>query len=118
MTLRWYQQEAFDAAVAWMRRCIDPALIELPTGSGKSHVVSAIAEWSHHESGKKVLCLAPSKELTEQNFEKYQIGRASCRERVEIPGGAGAVEQNGAGARTRRRSREGTDQGQMVGAEN
>jgi len=72
MTLRWYQQEAFDAAVAWMRRCIDPALIELPTGSGKSHVVSAIAEWSHHESGKKVLCLAPSKELTEQNFEKYQ----------------------------------------------
>lgn len=72
MTLRWYQQEAFDAAVAWMRRCVDPAVIELPTGSGKSHVVSAIAEWSHHESGKKVLCLAPSKELTEQNFEKYQ----------------------------------------------
>lgn len=72
MPLRWYQQESFDAAVKWMRRCVDPALIELATGAGKSHVVSAIADWAQSTSGKKVLCLAPSKELTEQNFSKYE----------------------------------------------
>ena len=72
MPLRPYQQSAFDAAVAWMRRCLDPALLELATGSGKSHIVAAIADWAQVNSGKKVLCLAPSKELTEQNFSKYE----------------------------------------------
>lgn len=69
--LRPYQQAAFDAAIAWMKSCIEPAVIEAATGAGKSHIVAAIAEWVSINTGKKVLCLAPSKELTEQNHEKY-----------------------------------------------
>lgn len=69
--LRPYQQEATDAAIAWMRRSVEPAVLELATGSGKSHVVAALAHWVHNQSGKKVLCMQPSIELLEQNHEKY-----------------------------------------------
>lgn len=71
MKLRAYQQDAVDKATAWMRRCIMPALLELATGAGKSWICAAIAHWVYQNSGKKVLCLAPSKELIEQNHEKY-----------------------------------------------
>lgn len=71
MTLRPYQQDAFDAAVQHMRRSIMPALLELATGAGKSHIVAAIARWVYETTGKRVLCLQPSKELTEQNHSKY-----------------------------------------------
>ena len=71
MALRPYQQAAFDTAVSWMKQSIEPAVIEAATGAGKSHIVAAIAEWVSINTGKKVLCLAPSKELTEQNHEKY-----------------------------------------------
>lgn len=72
MRLRGYQQDAVDAACAWMRKSVMPGLLELATGAGKSHIVAAIAQWVHDASGKRVLCLAPSKELTEQNHEKYR----------------------------------------------
>lgn len=39
--------------------------------SGKSIIVAKIADYVHVNSHKKVLCLAPSSELTEQNHEKY-----------------------------------------------
>ena len=71
MQLRPYQQAAVDAATSWMKRRIDPALLSLATGSGKSWICAAIAHWVYENSGKKVLCLQPSKELTEQNHEKY-----------------------------------------------
>lgn len=71
MVLRPYQQQAFDSAVAWMRRSVMPGLIESATGSGKSHIVASIADWVFKNTGKRVLCLQPSKELTEQNHEKY-----------------------------------------------
>ena len=71
--LRDYQQHAFDATIDWIKKCTDPCLIEAATGAGKSHVVAAIAEWISINTGKKVLCLAPSKELTEQNHEKYLL---------------------------------------------
>lgn len=71
MQLRPYQQHATDAAIDWMRRSIMPGLLELATGAGKSHVVAAIAGWVYQHSGKRVLCLQPSKELTEQNHGKY-----------------------------------------------
>jgi len=54
-----------------MRACIMPGLLELATGAGKSWIAAAIADWVYQHSGKKVLCLQPSKELTEQNAEKY-----------------------------------------------
>lgn len=69
--LRDYQQESVDKAIDWLRRCVDPAILDLATGAGKSHVISAIANWLQRTSGKKVLCLAPSRELVEQNREKY-----------------------------------------------
>lgn len=71
MTLRDYQQAAVDAAIAHMKKSLMPGLLELATGAGKSHIVAAIAQWVHQSADKRVLCLQPSKELTEQNFEKY-----------------------------------------------
>lgn len=71
MALRPYQAEAVDAATAWMRRSVVPGLLELATGAGKSHIVAAIALWVYETTGKRVLCLQPSKELTEQNHTKY-----------------------------------------------
>lgn len=79
VTLRWYQQEAADSALEWVRRSVEPCLIEAATGAGKSHVIAAIAESLHKISGgKHVLCLAPSAELVVQNREKYKAtGRPS-----------------------------------------
>lgn len=71
MTLRPYQQDAVGAATAWMRRSVMPGLLELATGAGKSHIVAAVAQWVYESTGKRVLCLQPSKELTQQNHEKY-----------------------------------------------
>ncbi len=71
MTLRPYQQEAVDAAMAWMRKSVDPFLIEAATGAGKSHIIAAIAAQVHGQTGKRVLCLAPSAELVVQNREKF-----------------------------------------------
>ena len=73
LTPRWYQQEAHDAAIAWVRKCYDPCLLECPTGSGKSIIVAMIAKTIHGMSGKKILCLAPSSELVMQNREKYLL---------------------------------------------
>lgn len=71
--LRAYQQNASDAAFAWIRRSLDPCLIEAATGAGKSLLVTDLAYRVHKHSGKKTLCLAPSKELVEQNYEKYLL---------------------------------------------
>jgi len=71
MQLRPYQQDAVDSAIAWMRKSTEPALLELATGAGKSWIAAAIALWITQKTGKKVLVLQPSKELTSQNFEKY-----------------------------------------------
>lgn len=68
MTLRPYQQAAFEAATEWLTNHKKPALIEAATGAGKSHIIAALAHW---EKSGKVLCLAPSKELVEQNHAKY-----------------------------------------------
>lgn len=72
MPLRDYQEAAFVAAKDWLRKSIEPCLIDAATGAGKSHIISALAEWLHSVSGgKHVLCLAPSAELVTQNREKF-----------------------------------------------
>lgn len=79
MKLRPYQQEAHDAAIDWVKNTADPCVLELPTGSGKSLIVSAIANTLHNISkGKHVLCIVPSKELLEQNAEKYEATGNPC----------------------------------------
>lgn len=69
--LRDYQQAAVDAAITWMKKSTEPSVIEAATGAGKSLIVANVALWINKNTGKKILCLAPSKELTEQNHEKY-----------------------------------------------
>lgn len=69
--LRPYQQAAAQAAIDWIKKCIEPCCMELATGSGKSLIVAHIAQWLNQNTGKRVLCLQPSKELTEQNHAKY-----------------------------------------------
>lgn len=72
MTLRPYQKECHDAAIEWIRKSIDPCLIEAATGSGKSHIIAAIAATMHKMSGgKHILCLAPNADLVHQNRDKY-----------------------------------------------
>lgn len=71
ISLRDYQKRAVDAAIEWVKKCFDPAVLELATGAGKSFIIAAIADWVRRKSGKKVLVLAPSKELVEQDYEKY-----------------------------------------------
>ena len=69
--LRYYQQEAVDKTIAFISKSFDSCLLELATGAGKSLIVAEIAKYIKDTSGKKVLCLAPSKELIEQNRAKY-----------------------------------------------
>lgn len=72
MQLRQYQQDAFDAIIKWVKKSYDPCLINAATGAGKSLIIAAVAEALHSISGeKKILCLAPSRELVLQNREKY-----------------------------------------------
>jgi DNA repair protein RadD len=79
MKLRPYQSQAHDAAIDWIKKCTDPCVLELPTGSGKSLIVAAIANTLHKvSSGKHILCLVPSKELLEQNAEKYRDTGNQC----------------------------------------
>lgn len=69
--LRDYQQRCFDLTKAWLEKSIEPCLIEAATGAGKSHIIAALAEWLDEKTDKKILCLAPSKELIEQNHKKF-----------------------------------------------
>lgn len=73
-TLRPYQNEAVAAAIAWVKKNIEPCLIEAATGAGKSLIIAEIARILNDISkGKHILCLAPSAELVEQNIEKYKL---------------------------------------------
>jgi DNA repair protein RadD len=73
-TLRPYQQNACDAALKWLRRSVDPCLIDAAPAAGKSYMIAYVANALHRISGgKRVLCLAPSAELVKQNHEKYVL---------------------------------------------
>lgn len=92
MKLRDYQKWASDAAFNWVTSSIDPCLIDAATGAGKSLIISDLASRIHEVSGKRILCTAPSKELVEQNHEKYlatgakaSIFSASIRKDLRYP---------------------------------
>ena len=65
--LRDYQQEAVDLTVKHFKLSNEPAIIVLPTGAGKSLVISELARIARG----KVLVLAHVKELVEQNYQKF-----------------------------------------------
>ena len=72
--LRPYQQESVDLTILALKKSIEPVVIEAATGAGKSLVVAELARWLNQIApNKKVLCFAPSKELIEQNAEKYKL---------------------------------------------
>ncbi len=75
-TLRPYQQEASDKAVAFFRSSREQgALMVLPTGSGKSLVIADIAQ----RLDTNVLVLQSSKEILVQNFNKLcAYGMLDC----------------------------------------
>ena len=79
MQPRYYQQDAHDAVVEHWKKSLEPCLVEIATGGGKALCVSMLAKTLHSLSkGKRVLCLAPSKELVEQNAAKYLLLGEQC----------------------------------------
>jgi len=65
--LRPYQQEAVARTVAHFRGSDEPAVVVLPTGSGKSLVIAELARLARG----RVLVLAHVRELVAQNHAKY-----------------------------------------------
>lgn len=77
MQLRPYQHDAVESAVSWMKKSVEPALLSLATGAGKSLIAAAITRFIVQQ-GKKTLILQPTKELTAQNSEKYRATGNPC----------------------------------------
>ncbi len=66
--LRDYQQESLNKIKDFISSSkIQKGLIVAPTGAGKSLIVANIAR----EVNAPILCIQPSKELLQQNYEKY-----------------------------------------------
>ena len=68
--LREYQQSAVDSVLAWFKYKATPAIVNMPTGSGKSHVIAALVSAF---ADKRVLVLAHRKELLQQTSNKIAV---------------------------------------------
>lgn len=74
LTARPYQEDGIQSAISHIKKRLSTCMLEFPTGSGKAYVVSRLAGFfSEVAPHKKVLCIAPNKELVEQNHETYTI---------------------------------------------
>lgn len=70
---RPYQQAAVEAVIEHVKKKISPCLVSAATGSGKTILIAELARFfSKVAPDKRVLCIAPSKELIEQGAEKYK----------------------------------------------
>jgi DNA repair protein RadD len=69
---RYYQQDAHDAAITHAKKSLESQVLVLPTGSGKSPLISMIAKTIHDMTGKRILCTAPTADLVKQNHAKYK----------------------------------------------
>jgi DNA repair protein RadD len=68
MTLREYQKRPTAIAIDFFNsNKSTPKVMVFPTGWGKSHLIAHVIK----EVGEKFLIIQPSKELLEQNYEKY-----------------------------------------------
>ena len=81
MQLRDYQQEAVEAAKAYIKRTGGNPLIDLPTGAGKSLVLAALVDWVCKECDGRVLVATHRKELIEQDADAI---RSLCKVEVGI----------------------------------
>src|SRR6478752_6036246 len=70
-TLRPYQSEAVDAIISHVKTSIMPAMVEAPTGAGKSVIIAEVARIIFEMTGKRVLVTAPTAELVIQNRAKF-----------------------------------------------
>jgi DNA repair protein RadD len=66
MELRTYQKIAVAKGVEYLKTQNNAGIISIPTGGGKSHVISGIA----HEINDNILILQPTKEILQQNYDK------------------------------------------------
>ncbi|MEZ8185374.1 DEAD/DEAH box helicase family protein [Shewanella sp. 5S214] len=69
ITLRDYQQQSVDAAIAHFKQSQQSAVLVLPTGAGKSIVIAELARIANGN----VLVLTHVKELVAQNAEKVSL---------------------------------------------
>ena len=71
-TLRPYQEEAVSRTIQWIKRNSEPCLLDLSVGAGKTVIIAKLAEIILSMAPqKKILVIAPNKELIEQNFIEY-----------------------------------------------
>jgi len=66
ITLRQYQREAVDAVYDHLRRRDDNPCVVIPTGGGKTPVMSTVCEDAVTRWGGRVIILAHVKELLDQ----------------------------------------------------
>ena len=71
MKLRPYQSEASSAVKTWLSASFESCLVTAATGAGKSLIIADVSRWLNSKSDKKILCLAPTADLVEQNYDKY-----------------------------------------------
>lgn len=64
---RWYQNEAFEAVIEYFERGMDGAVVDLPTGAGKSLLIAMLARYVHDAWGSHVVILTHNADLIEQN---------------------------------------------------
>lgn len=77
--LRPYQDRVQRALKDYLRKSVEPCLIDAAPAAGKSFLIADTANFLYQVSGgKRVLCLAPSKELVEQNVEKFRLTGEPC----------------------------------------
>ena len=73
-TLRWYQEEALDALFDWFSCEETDPLVVLPTGAGKSLLLSAfIARARSNYAPLRVVVLATQAELVKQNANAARL---------------------------------------------
>lgn len=69
LPLRDYQQECLDSVISEMKAGVNRQLISLPTGSGKTIIMAAIAK----QLNKKALVIAHREELIQQAYDKFKL---------------------------------------------
>lgn len=73
-TLRWYQEEAITALFDWFQREDSDPLVVLPTGAGKSLLLSAfIARVRANHPPVRTIVLATQAELVQQNAKAARL---------------------------------------------
>jgi DNA repair protein RadD len=75
--LRDYQQAAVEAVVTWFKYKDTHAIVMLPTGGGKTHVIAALTE-HYYNAGKRIAIIAHRKELLTQNGSKLSMPFGIC----------------------------------------